>query len=286
MHSNASADGELTVDQLLDMAESKDIEVLALCDHNTNKNLDEFVEKGGKRGLKAIPSIENDTRFKGYQLHVIGYNIDYHRNYFEALPDNTKKLEDIGSSKLMQSVSDYFSIKLDDSTRKKIMQSNNWLKSLIDLIMAEPKLMNDQRLADFRDGGPKSDPIIPQFYWHFCDKNAPCHVEIEYPYIDEVIKEIHVAGGIAVLAHPWNNFYNNEKFLKEVIDQGLDGIEAYSTYHNDEQNHYYEDYCLKNNIMFTCGSDFHGRFKPNIKMGEHGYQGNDDVIKRFIDRIK
>ena len=47
----------------------------------------------------------------------------------------------------------------------------------------------------------------------------------------EVIEKINKAGGIAVLAHPscyW--CVNADSFIKELIDMGLEGIEAYYPY--------------------------------------------------------
>jgi len=49
--------------------------------------------------------------------------------------------------------------------------------------------------------------------------------------IEELIKAIHNAGGIAVLAHPaccWS--LNMEQFIKDLVDIGLDGIEVYYPY--------------------------------------------------------
>ena len=49
--------------------------------------------------------------------------------------------------------------------------------------------------------------------------------------LKNLIKAIHAAGGIAVLAHPcccWA--VNLEKFIKELVELGLDGIEVYYPY--------------------------------------------------------
>ncbi|MBQ8459760.1 PHP domain-containing protein [bacterium] len=49
--------------------------------------------------------------------------------------------------------------------------------------------------------------------------------------LKELISAIHLSGGIAVLAHPaccWA--LNLEKFVKELVDMGLDGIEVYYPY--------------------------------------------------------
>ena len=55
--------------------------------------------------------------------------------------------------------------------------------------------------------------------------------KIKVQIMYDLIKSIHNAGGIAVLAHPaccWA--INPKKFVKELVDIGLDGIEIYYPY--------------------------------------------------------
>lgn len=85
--------------------------------------------------------------------------------------------------------------------------------------------------------------------------------------IKELIKAIHTSGGIAVLAHPaccWA--LNLEKFVKDLKDIGLDGIEVYYPYprwrkyikfSNPEQ---IESFADKYNLIKTGGTDCHESF--------------------------
>lgn len=85
--------------------------------------------------------------------------------------------------------------------------------------------------------------------------------------IKKLIKAIHNAGGIAVLAHPaccWA--INLEKFVKKLISYGLDGIEVYYPYkrhrgiikfHTAKEVERIAD---KYNLIKTGGTDLHGKF--------------------------
>ena len=44
---------------------------------------------------------------------------------------------------------------------------------------------------------------------------------------------IHDYGGVAVLAHPGANMKQNRPLTEELIATGLDGIEAYCSYHDE-----------------------------------------------------
>ncbi len=84
----------------------------------------------------------------------------------------------------------------------------------------------------------------------------------------DVIKAIHAAGGIAVLAHPacyWA--ISLDHFIKSLIDLGLDGIEVFYPYrrhrgiikfHKASTVHAIAE---KYNLIMTGGSDSHGEIE-------------------------
>ncbi len=84
--------------------------------------------------------------------------------------------------------------------------------------------------------------------------------------IKELITAIHSAGGIAVLAHPcccWA--LNLEKFIKDLIDIGLDGIEVYYPYPRWRKYIKFsspediEKIADKYNLIKTGGTDCHSQ---------------------------
>lgn len=81
----------------------------------------------------------------------------------------------------------------------------------------------------------------------------------------KVIEKIHNAGGVAVLAHPccyWA--FNLDKFVKSLIDMGLDGIEVYYRYKrlrkvvNFHSKEKVNEIAEKHALIKTGGSDSHG----------------------------
>lgn len=58
---------------------------------------------------------------------------------------------------------------------------------------------------------------------------------MKYPPMDEIIGIIHRNQGKAVLAHPGVNLKGHEGILGEILDLGIDGVEAFSSYHTPEQ---------------------------------------------------
>ena len=80
-----------------------------------------------------------------------------------------------------------------------------------------------------------------------------------------VIKAMHLAGGLAVLAHPARYRRSPEELIPAAAALGIDGVETYYAYDNSEPwrpsprqteeiRHLAEIYGL----MHTCGTDSHG----------------------------
>lgn len=82
--------------------------------------------------------------------------------------------------------------------------------------------------------------------------------------INELIKAIHNAGGIAVIAHPaccWA--LNPDEFIKDLVDIGLDGMEIYYPYPRWRKYMKFapveklEQLADKYNLIKTGGTDLH-----------------------------
>lgn len=86
-----------------------------------------------------------------------------------------------------------------------------------------------------------------------------------------IIKAIHNAGGVAILAHPacyWT--INLEHFIKTLILLGLDGIESYYPYRRHRGIIKFhtaktvQNIGKKYNLIMTGGSDSHGEIEKII----------------------
>ncbi|MCK9422219.1 MAG: PHP domain-containing protein [Bacteroidales bacterium] len=71
IHSDAS-DGKMTCDQIIAKAKELSIDVIALTDHHTAKNIDRIVQVGHDSGITVIPGIEFRTEYGEKSVHIIG----------------------------------------------------------------------------------------------------------------------------------------------------------------------------------------------------------------------
>lgn len=289
MHSNVSRDGEFTPTQLIEIAKSKNLKVVALSDHNDMRGLDEMQEAGKKANIQVIPAIEFDTLFEGLEVHLLGYNFEYHKPYYEQLADYTLDLIDSATHKRIQLFEKNFGVELDEEKIMKEAKDTNDNPYFVTFnhMISDPRNKDIPIFQDYLPGGKRDNPAMINFYWDHCSAGSPSYVEVKFPDFKETVDRIHADGGIAVLAHPFKNFYLKDELLLKAIEAGVDGIEAYSNYHTPEMNTYYDDFCTKHNIMMTFGSDFHGALKPAIEMGEYGYTKGEEqkVLDTFLNAL-
>jgi predicted metal-dependent phosphoesterase TrpH len=79
--------------------------------------------------------------------------------------------------------------------------------------------------------------------------------------IEQFCSLVKRANGVPVLAHPGNDSPDKLcSFLRDMQANGIEGIECFYPSHSKESTEIYVDYCRKNNLRITGGSDCHGEY--------------------------
>ncbi len=268
MHSYYSDDGEYTPCQLVEMAHQKGIKIMAIADHNYVKANQEALKEANKYSMSYIPAIEIDCTFKDIDLHVLGYGIS--SSQFNELGDAILNQELQASEKKIQLV-EQLGFQVNRDKLSELTNTGVYTGEMFgELLLNDERYHDHELLKPYRQGGSRSDNPYVNFYWDYFSQGRPCYVPIVFPSLNKVIDLIHHDGGIAVLAHPGQNLKGRFEVFDDMIKLGIDGVEAFSSYHNQETNDYFYRKAIKNHLMYTCGSDFHGKTKPSIKLGQMG----------------
>ena len=86
----------------------------------------------------------------------------------------------------------------------------------------------------------------------------------------ECIAAVHSAGGRAVLAHPYQLGYADDRLeetLRTLREKGLDGLECFYPRHTPGQTAAYLRLAEKYGLHITAGSDFHGEaVRPDTRL--------------------
>ena len=279
MHSMYSDDGEFTPTSLVEQCAAAGVRVMAIADHNWVKAIDEEKEAAEKYGIKVIPAIEIDCTWNSLNFHVLGYGIDYNRPEFNELGESIEKqalaLQTIFLDKINALGFEVRKEQIDAVCTNGVYTGEGFAE----VLLADERYTGNELLKPYRAGGTRSDNPYVNFYWDYCSQGKPCYVEIHYPTVEEIIALIHDAGGKAVLAHPGNNLKGHLDYFDDMCALGFDGVEAFSSYHSQETIDYFYNKGKEHGLMITCGSDFHGKTKPAIFLGENGCEDPDEVAE-------
>jgi len=94
----------------------------------------------------------------------------------------------------------------------------------------------------------------------------------------DAVRLIHRAQGLAFLAHPGMDLSNED--VTQLIKIGLDGLEILHPSHNETKINYFYQLALKNNLLVSGGSDYHGDRKGNATIG------NYNIPYQFVIEMK
>jgi hypothetical protein len=280
MHSNYSDDADFTPQELIAMAIDKDLAAISITDHNLTDAIAEALELTKDNNLEIIPGIEFDTNYGDNILHILGYYIDYNSPKIEELLgglEEAKKEQFYGRIERLQELG--FNI-----TEQEVLEASDNDRPLggfiAEVLLAKDESRKNPDLETYYTG-EKSDQPYFNFYLDFFRAGQPADIPCWKPSAKETIKLIKEIGGVAVLAHPGATLSpKDEEVIDDLIKAGLQGIESYSTYHNEEEIKKWVALAKKKGLLITAGSDFHGHLKPKIELGE--VAGNDyNIIEQL-----
>ena len=101
-------------------------------------------------------------------------------------------------------------------------------------------------------------------YAKYIHDDSPVYVQRKTVSPQDAVEIIYDAGGIPVIAHP-HDLDIAETLIKELMQYGLRGIEAYHRKHSPACVEYFSSMAEELGLIVTGGSDFHC---PNIMNGQ------------------
>lgn len=267
IHSHYSMDGEFSVLDLFKRAEEAGITLAAIADHDNIESAKQVETYRTYSNVKWIPAIECTCAFNDQELHIIGYGINPHFTWFQDLHLRIKKAQRDVLKIRLDALNKLFNLNLTVANFEILFEKYTMSpKFIAKYILSEPNALDNKLLKPYISGG-YATPNNAIFIQDTMAFGKQAYAKCDLPSVFEVIENIHSAGGLAVLSHPGNSIKEDNALLNEIVHLGLDGIEAYSSYHSEFQNVFYVEYALRRKMLVTCGSDFYGNSKRFIKIG-------------------
>lgn len=288
IHTNNS-DGSDSVIDVLKKAQKHELSYMSITDHESVNGHYELRNIDVKQYFsgKIIPGVELKNYYKDRVIDILAYNIDIDKfnEYLEKNYKNkTHRMLETKNLKHLYKQAKAYGLTLDPIEEIKWDSDSDWGSVIVyNEIKKHPeneaKVPKDlwESFSNF-----KKDYVYNRNNMFFLDKKD------DYPSPAETVKQVHLAGGVAFLAHVHEYKWVKDKiqYITELVeDSNLDGIECYYSNFTEEQIKELLEYCKKNHLYTSGGTDYHGTKRPSVDIGVG--KGNlripDEIIKDWYN---
>jgi len=260
---------------LVALAEDNLLAAVALTDHDTTVGLPAAREAAGALPeLRFIAGVEVSADSAGRTLHILGLGIDESSPHLQTLAARLRGARDERNPKIIAklralgieiTLEDALAVAADLRGPKTPSVARGSLRD-----DGEAEVLGRPHIAEaLRRRG-----IVPstrEAFERYIGEGGAAYVRRHRPSPREAISAIRSAGGAAVLAHPAQLDCESSAelggILRDLIHNGLNGIEVYHSDHTSEQIRLYLALAHRYELAVSGGSDFHGSGKCDPRLG-------------------
>lgn len=277
------SDGDKTIEEILKICEEKKLDYISITDHDTCKQYEDLYLKNNKIfSGKIIKGCELHALFQNKSIEILGYNIDaniineWRKKYYSE--EKLLEQQQICRDRLFE-ICDKHSLIYDKDKIREPKKSSEYVeRSIYEELLKHKENYNilgiftESYEVFYRKGLSNPENSFFMNYVEF------------RPKYNEVIDIIHMAGGKAFLAHPFEyKFIDTIGFIDDLRkEKELDGIECFHPSSEcDNKAEILLEYARKNNLFICGGSDYHGNPKPDIEIGIG--KGSLNITNNYIE---
>ncbi len=262
IHSNSS-DGKFTVQEILQEGRAREINLLAITDHDSIGCQTQASAEAKKAGIRYVTGVELNVTFshpkykegKSVSLDFLGYQFNPDNQALQSKLETMAKYRQERAAKILDNLNTEFQKEhIPALTPNDLRQ----IEESVDGVLGRP------HIADYL----VKKRIVKTRQEAFDKYLVKCDVP-KYPlYLEEASKLIREAGGKLVLAHPNDPHGTSLAALTKVLNEqteivkekmflSIDGIECWHSRNTPETTNHYTAFARENGLMMTGGSDCH-----------------------------
>lgn len=266
-HSTHS-DGVDTPERLIQIAKEEGYKALALTDHDTITGVDIFAKACEENGIEYIKGAEFSALAVGSMpyLHIVGLDFDMHH---PAIEEHFAYM----SKKCIYRTKWLFDRGVSRGTLKGI----TW-EEVVDDNPGITFLCVDHVFSTMKKKGIITDADYKEFHQENFGGKIPFTNIYEDKSAKEIISLINEAGGVAIFAHPG---MEGLKYVPEMVEWGLKGIETRHASRTDEENLAAEKMAEKYNLYQSGGTDHSG-----LMGGQYAFYEGKSENRFYVPSLK
>jgi predicted metal-dependent phosphoesterase TrpH len=240
-HSNCS-DGLLSPAALVTLAAQRQVEMLALTDHDTVSGCGQAAAACAQAAIRFVPGIELSCQWREREIHIIGLKLDIADSALLAhcAAVLERRRERISAMTLRLSRAGLPGEQLGALTLAAALPTRTHLaRALCQLGLADS---------------------LQQAFERYLKRGRPGYVGAQWPQLATAVERIVAAGGIAVLAHP-HRYTVSHGVLRELVAEfkaaGGEGIEVSLSGMSPADAERAAGLARRYQLAGSIGSDFH-----------------------------
>ena len=266
------SDSTMSPQEIVEEAKNRGLEIISITDHDVLDSYEELKVEAEKANIKVIRGVEIDSIFEGHLVHLFAYKFNDNEDFFALVNRAKEQLLETSIELIRRMEKEYENISLEDYNSYEYDRRKGGWKGIHYLF--------DKNITEGLFDGMK-----------LYGKYECGHEKFDFPTVKEVCDITHNAGGYVVLAHPCN--YYKDKTREEILEKleilksdGIDGVECYYPANSDLMTETCLEFCRKNDLIITAGSDSHGDFGA-VSKGIEYYLGavKADDTKLNLEKI-
>ncbi|WP_354625131.1 PHP domain-containing protein [Psychromonas sp. MME2] len=246
LHSHTKAsDGQLTAKELVERAANRQVDILAITDHDTVDGLAEARQTIAEKNLKLtlIDGIEITTNWLNHEIHLVGVNID---------PSHHALTDLIAQQKLKR--------------EERAMEMGRRLEKakLLGVYEGAKALAGDGAITRAHFARYLvtigAAPSFAKVFDKYLSRGNIGYVPHNWVDLAEAIAVVHLAGGQAILAHP-NHYHLSNKWMRRLFSEfksfNGDAMEVAMGQQSPQMRQQLAMWSVEYGLLASQGSDFH-----------------------------
>ena len=248
------SDGTLTPEALAARAKANGVQLWALTDHDEIGGQERAIAAAKAEGMKYLTGVEISITFAGKTVHIVGLGFD-HTN--EALVQGLRNTRGGRAERAKEMSEGLAKVGIQGAFEGALQYAGNH------------ELISRTHFARFLvETGVCKD--TSEVFRKYLTENKPGFVPHRWASLENAVKWITGAGGVAVIAHPARyGFTANEEFalFTEFKQHGGRGVEVVTGSHSSADALQYAETALEFELAASRGSDFHSPDESHTDLG-------------------
>ncbi|BEV16595.1 PHP domain-containing protein [Herbaspirillum sp. DW155] len=252
-HSNVS-DGLLSPEEVAARARANGVGVWALTDHDEVGGVARARAAARALGMEHVAGVEISVTWAGHTVHIVGLRIDENDQTLIDGLAATRNGRERRAREIAEALERHGICGAYEGALKHV---------------GNPDLISRTHFARYLvECGTCCD--TKEVFANYLTEGKPGYVPHRWATLEESVRWIRGAGGVAVIAHPGRYKYTPTQFgalFDEFKQLGGVAIEVNTGSHTPEQYQEYAQVARRYGFLASMGSDFHGPGESRMDLG-------------------